>query len=160
MHVIKNYRNNCLQDLLIQKTFGPVKITEVTYFSSDLSCFSSLLKLSLSLSSHASLSLHTCVSLSSQLSSSLLFLSSLSLPSLLSDLDNDHLLSWGSLCTHSSLTLSARVQRPWPVRWWANCSLHAERICIFVYLFCGVCCVLCVVRCVWCVVCGVCGVAR
>ena len=33
------------------------------------------------------------------------------------------------------------MHKPWPIRWWANCSLHAERICIGV---------------VWCVLCAVC----
>ena len=128
----------------------------------SLSFFS---RLSLSLSSHMCVTLfsHTCVFLSSQLFASLLLFSFslFFLSSLPSDHDNDHLLL--SLCSHCSLTLSARVHGYWPTRWWANCSLHAEKICTSV-LWCvavavavvccvlrGVCYVLCVV---WCVVRG------
>ena len=114
--------------------FISVETLSFSFFSLSLSSH-----MCVSLITHVCRSLHTCVFLSSQLSSSLLCFSSLLfLPSLLSDHDNDHLLSRLSLCTHSSLTLSARVHGHRPIRWWANCSLHAESIWKSV-----VCCVVC-----------------
>ena len=111
----------------------------------------------LSFSSHMSpsLSLHMCLSLSllfalhlfSFQSPSLLFAPSFSLL-----FQNSLFLfscSLSSLSARKSLTyLKARVHMPWPIRRWANCSLHAERICVNV-LWCvavavalAVCCVV------------------